>query len=75
MKNQHYIVDVFDLINKSNTPVLSRYYDTTTTLKALKYFRGIKEIKRYMNRFERYSISVRANSLDLQYNQFTGYEK
>ena len=63
MKN-HYICEVFDTVNPTTSPTQSRYFDGTQA-QALRYFKAVPVIKRYLKN-PLYNVYVRANSINLK---------
>ena len=72
-KDHHFICEVTDNIN-DNRLVISEYHDTSTIIKAVKYFRTSEKIKKYLLS-NRYNVIMRANSVDLNYNKYSGYRE
>ncbi len=73
MKEHHFICEAMDSINNDKV-IISEYHNTTTFAKAVKYFRASNKIKKHLKRL-RYKVIMRANSVDLNYNKYSGYRE
>lgn len=63
-KTNHYICNVYDSINNYEK-IGSSYCDVTTNLKAIKYFKSDKFIKKFIGN-KRYQIEIRQNAILFQ---------
>lgn len=67
----HYICEVRDTLNPKDSPIWSGYFDGTQA-QALRHFMQQRHVKRHMNKVmdngeQRYSVTVRANSIQLNW--------